>query len=133
PESYDLRRFSDQFRDARVAATRAGSEQRAVGSNNWAVAGSRTRSGAGLVANDMHLGLGVPNTWYRLRMKVGGGAPRDLVGASLPGAPILVVGSNRHVAWGFTNSYGDWSDLVIVEPSADGGEYRSADGWRPFE
>jgi penicillin amidase len=63
PGTYDLRRFEDAFRDARVAATRAATEPRAVGSNNWAVAGSRTRSGAGLVANDMHLGLGVPNTW----------------------------------------------------------------------
>jgi penicillin amidase len=133
PASYDLRRFGEEFRDAQVAATHAGTEQRAVGSNNWAVAGSRTRSGAGLVANDMHLGLGVPNTWYRMRMRVGGGAPRDLAGVTLPGAPIMVVGSNRHVAWGFTNSYGDWTDLVIVEKSADGREYRSGDGWKPFE
>lgn len=133
PASYDLRRFGAEFRDARVAATRVGTEQRAVGSNNWAVAGGRTRSGAGLVANDMHLGLGVPNTWYRMRMKVGGGAPRDLAGVTLPGAPIMVVGSNRRVAWGFTNSYGDWSDLVIVERSTDGLQYRTAGGWRPFD
>lgn len=132
PGTYDLRRFEDAFRDARVAATRAVTEPRAVGSNNWAVAGSRTRSGAGLVANDMHLGLGVPNTWYRARLRVRDGAPRDLTGVTLPGAPLMVVGSNGHVAWGFTNSYGDWSDLVEVERSADGLEYRTQDGWRPF-
>ncbi len=131
--SYDLRRLEDAFRDARVADVRAASELRAVGSNNWAVAGSRTRSGAGLVANDMHLGLGVPNTWYRVRLRVRGPGARDLAGVTLPGAPIMVVGSNGHVAWGFTNSYGDWSDLVRVERSDDGLQYRTADGWRPFE
>jgi len=133
PESYDLRRFEAEFLDSKVAATTARPEERAVGSNNWAVAGTRTRNGAGLIANDMHLGLGVPNTWYRARLRIRDAAPRDLTGVTLPGAPIMVVGSNGHVAWGFTNSYGDWSDLVLVERSADGTQYRGPDGWRPFE
>ena len=132
-ESYDLRRFEAEFREPKVAALKVRPEERSVGSNNWAVAGSRTRSGAGLIANDMHLGLGVPNTWYRARLRVGGSESRDLTGVTLPGAPILVVGSNGRVAWGFTNSYGDWSDLVLVERSADGRQYRSTEGWRPFE
>ena len=132
PDSYDLQRFEGEFRDLRVAASRAGVEPRALGSNNWAVAGNRTRSGAGLVANDMHLGLGVPNTWYRARLVVRGPGARDLTGVTLPGAPILVAGSNGHVAWGFTNSYGDWSDLVTVDRSADGLRYRGREGWRPF-
>ena len=133
PESYDLRRFDAEFRQPKVAALEVQPEERSVGSNNWAVAGSRTRSGAGLIANDMHLGLGVPNTWYRARLRIGGSEPRDLTGVTLPGAPIMVVGSNSRVAWGFTNSYGDWSDLVVVERSADGKQYRGTDGWRPFE
>jgi len=105
-------------------------EPAAPGSNNWALAGSRTASGAGLVANDMHLPLGVPNTWYRARLRVTGADARDLAGLTLPGSPLLVAGSNGRLAWGFTNSYGDYSDLVRVELSPDGSRYRSASGFR---
>ena len=87
-----------------------------VGSNNWALAGSRTASGHALVANDMHLGLRVPNTWYRLRLVAEEGDV-DVTGVTLPGTPIVVAGSNGHVAWGFTNSYGDYLDLVRLEPA----------------
>jgi penicillin amidase len=86
-----------------------------LGSNNWAVAGNRTVQGAAIVSNDMHLGINLPNTWYRLAFQYpdAQGKPRRIVGLTLPGAPPLVlVGSNGHVAWGFTNSYGDYLDLV---------------------
>jgi len=83
------------------------------GSNSWAVAGRLTASGAALIANDMHLGQRVPPVWYRARLRTLAGveAPLDLNGVTLPGAPLLVAGSNGHVAWGFTNSYGDWLDV----------------------
>jgi penicillin amidase len=88
-------------------------EQPVLGSNNWAVAGALSTSGAALVANDMHLGLSVPGTWYRARIVVrpnGGGAPAlDITGVTLPGAPGMVAGSNGRIAWGFTNSYIDTS------------------------
>ena len=90
-----------------------------LGSNNWAVAGSHTASGAALLANDMHLSIGVPNIWYRASIKVDDrttGETSTLNGVTLPGLPSLVVGSNGHVAWGFTNTGGDWSDLIVVEP-----------------
>ena len=80
----------------------------AVGSNNWAVAGALTSTGGALVANDMHLNLRVPTTWYRARLKT---HTLDLNGVTLPGTPVLVAGSNGHIAWGFSNSYGDWLDL----------------------
>jgi penicillin amidase len=95
----------------------------AVGSNNWAVAGRFTTTGAALVANDMHLGHRVPTTWYRARLRTaaGAGAPAlDLVGATLPGAPVLVAGSNGNIAWGFTNSYGDWLSVELVPCTAVG-------------
>ena len=108
----------------------------AIGSNNWAVSAAHTRSGAALVANDMHLGIRVPNTWYRARLEWTdiGGMPRTLVGVTLPGMPALVVGSNTQVAWGFTNTYADWSDIVVLDtdPSRPN-EYRTPDGWRRFE
>lgn len=83
---------------------------RAIGSNNWAVAGTHTASGAALVANDMHLGLDVPAIWYRARLRVLD-EDLELNGVTLPGAPALVAGSNGHIAWGYTNSYGDWLDV----------------------
>jgi penicillin amidase len=127
---YDLRkRTTAASRSARAHATFA---SRGIGSNNWALAGSRTASGAAIVANDMHLGLGIPNSWYRVRMHFANGSQPDLAGVTLPGAPNLVVGSNGHIAWGFTNSYGDYSDLVLVETSTDGRSYRTATGWRPL-
>lgn len=132
--TYDLRRYAAEFDDPRVAAISSVAEERALGSNNWAVAGQHTEHGGGIVANDMHLGLSLPNTWYRARLRVTSGALLDLNGVTLPGAPVLVAGSNGRIAWGFTNSYGDWSDLVIVERSDDGSRYRGTDGqWRPFE
>ncbi len=105
-----------------------------VGSNNWAVAGSRTADGRAILADDMHLGLGLPNTWFRVSMEWpagGGDGDRRITGVTLPGSPALVAGSNSRVAWGFTNSYGDWSDLVILE--MDGVRYLTPDGPRDFE
>jgi penicillin amidase len=106
---------------ARDGATIAASEfAGAVGSNNWAVAGSRSATGGAIVANDMHLGIKLPNTWYRavLRIPEGSGGTRRVVGVTLPGAPVVVVGSNGRVAWGFTNSYGDHLDLIPARSDA---------------
>jgi penicillin amidase len=94
----------------------------AVGSNNWAIGGALTGHGGAMLADDMHLGLGVPNIWFRAQLKIGegAGAPR-VAGVSLPGLPAMVVGSNGHVAWGFTNGYGQWFDWVALPkaPAAD--------------
>jgi penicillin amidase len=92
------------------AGSKAPVEPKAPGSNGWAVAGPHTKSGVALVANDMHLDIGVPAIWYPARL-IANSAGLDLAGVTLPGTPALVAGSNRHVAWGFTNSYGDFSDV----------------------
>ncbi|MBS0393913.1 MAG: penicillin acylase family protein [Proteobacteria bacterium] len=103
----------------------------ASGSNNWALAGSRSASGAALVANDMHLGIRVPNTWYHARLRVG--TEVDVTGVTLPGTPAVVTGSNTRVAWAFTNSYGDYQELVRLEPDpTDPARYRTATGAEPF-
>jgi len=109
-----------------------------VGSNNWAVGGSRTNDGRAILANDMHLGMAVPNTWYRamLEWPAGDGCGSDhrLIGVTLPGSPTVVAGSNTRVAWGFTNSQGDWSDLVIVETAPEKPDrYLTPDGWLTIE
>jgi penicillin amidase len=85
------------------------------GSNNWAVAGTRSTHGGAILADDMHLGLGVPSIWFRTQITIGNSSgARRVAGVSLPGVPSMVVGSNGDVAWGFTNSYGQWFDWVAI-------------------
>jgi len=104
------------------------------GSNNWAVAAAHTRDGHALLANDMHLGLQVPALWFRSTLVLlddaGQRLPMEASGVTLPGLPFLVVGSNTQVAWGFTNSYGDWSELILLDIDAEQpGRYRTPEGW----
>lgn len=122
PEVFDLRKAPAPRRQPKAAKLRRHhfeeeDEQLAVGSNNWAVAGTHTADGRALLANDMHLGIRVPNTWYRVSIvrPDGAGGSIRVTGVTLPGMPLVAVGSNGHVAWGFSNSYGDWTDLVLLE------------------
>jgi penicillin amidase len=106
------------------------------GSNSFAVDGTLT-GGAALVGNDMHLGLRVPNIWFRTRLVYPDprrpGSVIDVGGASLPGTPAITVGSNRKIAWSFTNSYGDFMDWVRVTlHPADSFRYRSGKVWKPL-
>jgi penicillin amidase len=103
------------------------------GSNNWAVSGKLTSSGRAIVANDMHLGLQVPNVFYRLRLIERGDDRRGVNGVSLPGTPVMVAGSNGRVAWGFTNSYGDWSDAVVLREGTRPDTYLTPDGEMPVK
>ena len=101
------------------------------GSNSWAVAPQRAAGGVPLMASDMHLPLGVPNIWYRAELHIGDARLRGL---TLPGVPAVIAGSTGNVAWGFTNSQGDWTDLVELETDpADPLRYRTPDGWRRME
>ncbi len=94
--------------------------EQSPGSNSFAVSGAMTANGRSIVAGDMHLSLGVPNLWFRVRMRYPD--PRassgrvDVTGFSLPGLPAVIVGSNGHVAWSFTNSFADNTDLFRVHP-----------------
>lgn len=102
-----------------------------VGSNNWVVGPSKTGDGRAIVANDMHLGLSIPNTWYRASLRY---ENVDISGVILPGTPAVVVGSNSHVAWGFTYICGDFLDLVRLEINPENpNEYKTPDGWKQFE
>lgn len=140
PQQVDLRRIDRDLFDTATAFRRPPvrlpladpDPDVMAGSNNWAIAGARTASGRALVANDMHLGLRVPNIWYRARLVVEP-AQLDISGVSLPGVPVIIAGSNGHVAWGFTNSYGDFQDLVVLEPGPGGTGYLTAQGERDFE
>jgi penicillin amidase len=91
------------------------------GSNNWAVGGAATADGVAILADDMHLGIGVPSIWYRAQLEIGTpNAVRRIAGVTLPGVPGMVVGSNGDVAWGFTNSYGQWFEVVAHAKSKVG-------------
>ncbi|WP_237065032.1 penicillin acylase family protein [Microbulbifer guangxiensis] len=108
------------------------SDDKIYGSNNWVVGGALTDHGGAILADDMHLGLNVPNIWYRAGWTIPG-TDRVMRGATLPGGPIAVVGSNGLVAWGFTNTTADWGDLIRLEVSEDGSRYRTPDGWQEFQ
>jgi penicillin amidase len=81
-----------------------------LGSNDWVVSGSHTASGKPLLANDPHLGHGVPSIWYMIHLKAPG---VDVSGVSLPGLPAVILGHNARIAWGVTNTGPDVQDLYI--------------------
>ncbi|NIY41627.1 MAG: hypothetical protein GWM92_20035 [Gemmatimonadetes bacterium] len=100
-------------------------------SNAWVVGGKRSRSGLPIVANDMHLGLDAPTLWYLIALHAPG---IDVVGMSLPGAPGVVAGRTRGVAWGFTNGSVDDSDFFVERvDSADPSRYLTPGGSAPFD
>ncbi len=100
------------------------------GSNNWVVSGARTATGKPILANDPHLGLSVPSIWYFAHLSAPG---LDAIGATLPGIPAVLVGRNKRIAWGFTNTYGDVQDVFIERVAGgDRTRYQSPDGSRPF-
>jgi penicillin amidase len=99
-------------------------------SNNWVVDGKHSASGKPVLANDPHLGLSAPSVWYLARIET---PQRTLAGATAPGAPFVVIGHNRKIAWGFTNTESDVSDLFIerLDP-ADKARYLTPQGSEPF-
>ena len=151
PEVYNLRRKRNGRPDIdlgvpREIAARTAAESpwapapgdAALGSNNWAVSSQLTAGGRALIANDMHLDIRVPNTWYRAviewRDEADSSQTRLLEGITLPGHPTLVAGSNTHIAWGFTNAQTDSSDLVLLElDPMNPNRYWTPWGWRAFE
>jgi penicillin G amidase len=126
----------EQFPDLTSALTQmvegsvkgAGEEIRCrLGSNNWVVSGAHTANGKPLLANDTHLELSIPPIWYEVHLSAPGW---NVKGFTLPGGPMVVIGHNDRIAWGFTNNGADVEDLYIetVNPaSAD--EYRVNGNW----
>jgi penicillin G amidase len=100
-----------------------------LGSNNWVVSGEHTVSGKPLLANDPHLGLSAPPVWYFAQVSAPG---MNVIGATLPGAPGVVLGRNERIAWGFTNTGPDVQDLYIEKLDAAGG-YLAPEGARQFQ
>ncbi len=100
----------------------------ATASNEWAVDGAHSVTGAPLLAGDPHLGLSLPGVWYLARIDTPHGV---LAGATAPGLPMLVLGRNAHIAWTFTSSGTDTQD-VFIETAVDAGHYLGPRGPLPY-
>ncbi|RAI59133.1 penicillin acylase family protein [Roseicella frigidaeris] len=101
----------------------------ASASNAWTVGPSRSASGAPLLASDPHLGFQAPILWYLARIDMPGG--RMLAGATSPGVPLMVIGRNADLAWGFTTTSSDTQDVFIERPAGPDA-YETPEGPRPF-
>jgi len=120
---------AEDLRTLRLAQGSAGCSGCIPGSNNWVISGKHTASGKTMLANDMHLGLSVPNIWYMADLKAPG---LHVTGVTLPGVPLVIAGHNEHVAWGFTALYADVQD-VYVERLDGKGNYAGPQGqWLPL-
>jgi len=126
----DILRIAREFPDQQCEGCRAGS-------NNWAIAASRSASGGALLSNDTHLSLSVPDTWYEAGLHAPATATSpelNVTGFTLPGIPFIIVGRNQHVAWGFTNLGADVQDLRVehLRGSGSNTEYQQPNGsWAP--
>jgi penicillin amidase len=100
-------------------------------SNSWVIGGSRTKSGKPILANDTHLALRAPSLWYLAAIHGGG---IDAAGMMIPGAPAIVIGHSKRVAWGYTNAMVDDVDFFEEQlDPADSTRYRTLDGWARME
>jgi penicillin amidase len=100
-------------------------------SNNWVVDGAHSASGKPLLANDPHLGFASPGFWYLARLKT---PQHEMVGGTAAGIPLVVIGHNERIAWGFTTTSADVEDLFVekIDP-ADPNRYLTPQGSAPFE
>ncbi|KPJ49025.1 MAG: hypothetical protein AMJ38_04110 [Dehalococcoidia bacterium DG_22] len=100
---------------------------RGGGSNNWVVDGDKSVTGKPLLANDPHLPLQMPSIWYEVHLNGGG---LNVIGASMPGIPGVIIGHNERIAWGVTNTMTDGDDLFVerINP-ANPRQYEYGDKW----
>ena len=101
-----------------------------IGSNNWVIDGKKSASGKPMLASDPHLGLHLPSVWYVAHIK---GAGLDVIGVSLPGVPMILIGRNRHVAWGVTNTQADVTDFYIETLNPEKTHHLHEGEWKPLE
>lgn len=102
----------DSFKETLSSSIRTKQKEEGIGSNNWALSGSKTASGLPILANDPHLDLTLPSIWYQIQLHAPG---LNAYGVSLPGAPGIVIGFNQNIAWGVTNVAADVLDFYQVK------------------
>jgi penicillin amidase len=104
-------------------------EEDAMASNNWALHGSKTASGKPILCNDPHLKLSLPSIWYEMHLSAPG---VNVYGATLPGAPAVIIGFNDSIAWGVTNAgrdVRDWFKIEFKDETCK--EYKLDQEWKP--
>jgi penicillin amidase len=108
-----------------------------LGSNNWVVAGSRTETGAPILANDPHLAIQMPSIWYEIGLHcdpVTPECPIEVVGSSFAGAPGVIIGHNARIAWGVTNLGPDVQDLFVEHLNPDNpNQYEYQGHWEDMQ
>ena len=114
----NLQAFAERLKRVPVLGDALQRREGITGSNEWAVHGSLTKSGRPLMANDPHLALGQPATFYQNHLVATDGS-LDAVGSSFPGAPLVVLGQNRHIAWGATTNPYDVTDTFQEQLAPD--------------
>lgn len=95
-------------------------------SNNWVVGPKKSATSHPLLANDPHLGHGIPGIWYEAHLVT---PTLDVIGVGVPGLPFVAIGHNRDIAWGFTNVMLDGSDFFVEELRPETGEVKSRGGF----
>jgi penicillin G amidase len=100
-------------------------------SNNWVVDGKHSASGKPLLANDPHLAFGAPGFWYLARLRT---PQHEIAGGTAAGVPLVVIGHNERIAWGFTTTTADVEDVFVekLDP-ADAERYLTPQGSAPFK
>jgi penicillin amidase len=100
-------------------------------SNSWAAMPGRSAAGGSLLANDPHLGLTAPTIWYLARLELSSGG---VIGGTIPGVPLVLVGRSEKLGWGLTTAYVDDQDVVIEALNPENTEeYQTPDGWARFD
>ncbi|MEP7143316.1 MAG: penicillin acylase family protein [Ferruginibacter sp.] len=119
------------FNNKDIAVTQEEKPDKNNGSNNWAVCGSKTKSGAPILCNDPHLLLNLPSLWFEMQLNTPG---YNVYGVSFPGAPGVIIGYNDHCAWGVTNGGRDVRDYYEIKFKDDSRkEYWFDSAWKKTE
>lgn len=105
-----LPKFKDNFEGASSPVVTQ-ERDKGLGSNNWAIAGSKSATGLPILANDPHLTMSLPSIWYYIQMHAPG---VNVYGNTMPGAPMVITGFNKDIAWGVTNVGADVMDWYEV-------------------
>ncbi|PTV96977.1 penicillin amidase [Rhodobacter aestuarii] len=102
----------------------------ATASNAYAAAPSRSAAGGALMANDPHVALSAPSLWYLARLELSSGG---VIGATIPGVPLVLSGRSPHLGWGVSASYADDQDVFVEElDPANPERYRTPSSWAEF-
>jgi len=130
-ESYDIQMpIFKHVEEKESAVMLKDNHPKMKGSNQWAKRQLIDGKAEASIACDMHLGLSVPNIWYMVTIVYNDQefGKIEASGATIPGNPCIVIGTNKNVAWGFTNAYFETSGLILLEKGSESKSYITHEG-----